>query len=53
MDNRRREKLMANCICANCGRYMDCTAEKQCEVCDAWDEIARERREARLKKPTG
>ena len=44
---------MANCICANCGRHMDCTGETQCEVCDAWDEIAREPTEARMKKPTG
>ena len=58
MDNGRREKLMANCICFKCKRPMDCTGERYCELCEAdaesaWVEVIRQRTEKRLKQPTG
>jgi len=26
---------MANCVCANCNRVLDCTGETLCEICEA------------------
>ena len=46
------EILMANCICATCKRYMDCTGEELCELCEISYEHAEERNKQEMKRMT-
>ena len=41
---------MANCVCAQCKRIMDCTGETLCELCEITVENARLREAQEMKR---